>query len=181
MAVAKAVSANVQRLKGGICIFSGGTTSSANNQVTELVSHANSSYILGSKGGLPTVSSTHGRGKGLTSGSFAYFNSTKWVMLGNSITLTLSGVSNTVLKSGAACYFRRQFARKTSYRTHFTSGVQWGSPGISGPTYTITKSNQTVTYSDDASVFSASELGELTFMNGSKNPVNLGYQGTKLW
>ena len=181
MAVAKAVSANPQRLRGNITMFVPGNVTSGHSQVTELVTVESTAYHQGSKG-LPLVSSAYGRAKALSSGSFAFFDKTKWVMLGNSITLTLSGVANTVLKSGAAMYFRRQFARKTTYRTHFTTAVGWTAPGtISSPTYVITVGSQTITFSDDASEFVPTELGELTFMNGSKNPVNLGYQGTKLW
>lgn len=182
MAVAKAVVSSVQRKSGGIAIFTGGSQStSGNSQVTEMVTHASSAYRQGSKNGLPVVSATKGNSKGLVAGSFGFFDKTKWVMLANAVTVTLSGVANTVLKSGAAHFFKKPFNRKTTYKTHFTSGIQWEANSIDGPTYTITKSNQTTTYSDDASVFSASEPGELIYMNGSKNPIMGGYQGMKLW
>lgn len=181
MAVAKAISGNVQRTRGGITIFTPGTVTSGHSQVTELVSVESTSFIGGSKGGLPIVSATHGNAKAISAGTFAYFLKGHWVMLANSITTQLSGVANTALKSGAAQFFRLRFPRKTTYKTHFTSKIEWDANKISGPTYTITKSNQTVSFSDDASVFSASEPGEFTYMSGSKNPTNAGYQARKLW
>lgn len=183
MSVAKAISGNPQRTRGNMTIFTGGVSSSGQTQVTEMVTHASSAYHQGSQNGLPVVSSTKGNAKCVSGGAYTYFLKGHWVMLANAITTQLGGISTNILKNGSAHVFRRQFARKTTYRTHFTSKIEWDATtgSLSGPAYTYTKSNQTISFQDDASLFNQNENGELTYLNGSKNPILGGYQGVKLW
>lgn len=179
-AVTKAVSANNYKTKSSATILGAGNFVSGN--ITNDLSIAENSYHHGRNNGLPYAAGI-GHDKALSSGTFAYGpKANKWVMLGNSVTTELSGVSNSVLKSGAAHFFRKRVHFKTTARTAFLSTLQWNSNEIEGPTYTLTISASNPNFLDDvAANLSRTQRSSLFYMVTGKLATETSYSSLSLW
>lgn len=172
-----------QPFKKNVSCILGITSASNTGNVSEVLPITTSAYIGGSKSGLPIVSTTWGRAKALSTGTFCYGpTANKWIMKANSVTTTISGVSNTVLTSGAADFRRRSIPYKLTARTAFLSTLQWNSNEIEGPTYTLTISASNPSFGNDvAAVLSATNRSSLFYMVTGKLATETSYPSLSLW
>lgn len=180
-AVGKAVSTEVFKKRNASCIL-GTTSASSTGNVSQVLTLANSCQRGGVKGGLPYESGV-GHVKALSGGSFAYQSaSTKWVMLGNNVTTTLSGASNTVLKSGAGDFFRRAIAWTTSPYISFLTASAWSASELEGPVYTSTQSATHQSMGNDiAAQLSRTSRSAIFYMAGKLTATKTNYSSLTLW
>lgn len=177
--VAKAVSGQNYKIHNASCVL--GLTR-ASDVVSEPMSLATSAYKGGIKNGLPYATGT-GHDKALSSGSFAYGPvANKWVVLGNNITATLSGVANTVLKSGAAQFFRRAIPWSTTPYITFCSGIAWVATELEGPVFTVTKTATHLSFGTDvAAQLSRTSRSSVFYMVTGKLATETSFQNLSIW
>lgn len=175
----KAVSGNVQRLKNAATVF--GITQTPSSNVTSSLTIGNSATQRSSRAGLPLVSTNWGRKKAVSSGGFAYQVANKYVVLGGNITITLAGVSNTVLVGGAS-FARRDIAYALSARTAYLSGLSWTANRLVGPTFAFTVSAQNPSFGNDTSaVLSPTLRTKAYYMVTGKTATGTSYKQLNLW
>lgn len=183
--ISKSVSTENYKTKNASCVL--GLTR-ASSVVSEPMSLATSANRGGQKNGYPVVSTTFGKVKALSAGTFAYGPAAnKFVMLGNNVCITLSGTSNTVLASSAADYRRRSNPFKLTSRTTFLLTLSWTSTSISGPRYTFTESDSTIvlnmggTGTDTVADLSAANRSSVYYMVNGKQHTETAYKALTLW
>lgn len=167
--------------KNASCVL-GLTISSSGGQISEILTLQNSTARAGVKNG-GVYESGVGHVKALSGGTFAYGPAAnKWVMLGNAVCLTLSGTSNTVLKSGAAHFFRRPIHFKTGDRITFLDSLTWTSNTITGCTYAFTRNATLTAYGNDvAANLSRVNRSSLFYMVTGKLATETVYPTLNLW
>lgn len=180
--ISKAVSTEVYKTKRSSCVL-GLTSVSAGGQISQVLTLADSTQRGGSKGGLPVVSTVFGKVKALSGGTFAYGPADrKYIMKGSNVTSTISGVANTVLKSGAADFFRRPIAYKTGDRITFLDTLQWVSNTITGCTYTFTRNNTLTAYGNDtAAMLTRTSRGSVFYMVKGTIATETSWPSITLW
>lgn len=177
--VTKAVSGNAYKKRNAATILGAGNFTSGN--ITNSLTLAQNAYKT-RKNGYPLVSSTWGRDKALSSGTFAYMAATKYIMLGNAVTLTISGVSNTTLKSGGADFFRKPIPFKTTARTAFLSGLSWTATELEGPVFSFTVSASNPSFGNDvAAALSSSSRSAAFYMVSGITATKTNYKTLTLW
>lgn len=176
----KAVTGQNYKTKNASCVL--GLTQ-ASSVVSEPMSLATSANRGGSLQGLPLVSTTHGRVKALSAGTFAFGPAqNKWVMLGNNVCRTLSGTSNTILANSSAEYFRRPIAFKTGDRITFLDSLTWTSNSLSGCTYSFTRNATLTAYgSDTEAALSRTARGTAIIMVDGKIATEYDYKALTLF
>lgn len=118
--------------------------------------------------------------KPLSSGTFGYMAAGKYVA--KKLAVTLSGVANTVLYTGAADYGRKPTYLRSGIRTSYLYAWTWTADSERGPTYSKTYHNRTPAQNDmngrdEASVLVTRALpGELVYMLGSKTAYQDNYK-----
>lgn len=178
--VTKAVSANSYKTRNSATVFGAGNFTSGN--ITNDISLMESAYQQGRNNGLPIVSTNQGRAKALSAGTFAYQAANKWVMLANSVTATLSGVSNTALASGAAQYWRRSIHYLTRPRTAYLAGLSWTATDLCGPLYVATVNSTQLTMGTDvAAQLSNTSRSGAFYMVAGKTATKTNYSNLNLW
>jgi hypothetical protein len=118
-----------------------------------------------------------GVAKALSAGTFVYMDATKFII--RRVSDTISGVSNTTLRSGASDFGHRHAIHKSERaRTTFLSALSWSRSASELPTYTATLSNHDTVYSNDhAARPTLATPGELTYsMGDTGTPVSDDYE-----
>jgi hypothetical protein len=90
------------------------------------------------------------------------------------VTTMLAGLTNTTLRSGGSDYgTRRSIKFIERMRTTFLTTMSWTSDKDGMPTYTFTRTTTNTSFgTDDAARPTLLVPGEITYRNGSANPVN---------
>jgi hypothetical protein len=121
--------------------------------------------------------SNSGAGKPFSAGTFMYMNARKFII--RRVTDTISGVANTVLRSGAAFPGSHGQHPNVHVRGTILSALSWDASTTDLPAYTATKNQTETTFSDDHAATPTITLaipGELTFKNSKPLPVNTDYK-----
>lgn len=109
--------------------------------------------------------------KAVSAGTFVYMAAENYVI--RRVTSTLSGVSNTVLRSGAAVgQANHGLHPNLKDRASILSALSWSATSTDLPTYTTTINNVDTTFSaDHAAAPTLSVPGELTYQTGDTGTV----------
>lgn len=199
MAVQKIVTANPYRKFDSATVLFAGAVPSNSRVVTNVDGIEHMGYHSGRAGSaLPsplsdaTISANTagdaepaaGRSKNptykpLAAGTFGYMAAGKYVA--KKLAVTLSGVANTVLYTGAADYGRKPTYLRSGIRTSYLYAWTWTADNEGAPTYSKTYHNRTPAQNDmngqdEASVLVTRALpGEIQFLFGAKTPLQANY------
>ena len=170
MATTTAISANPTRKFGRIAVRRAGNVTDRYNVSDSVNSH------LPHYGAKPVVSSTIGTAKVNSSSSEFGRNDSEFIMHGVGVTTTIAGVANTAIKGAGSAFARRRVSKSEGRKTTWVGSATWLASGtVELPTYTFTRSQQTLSFgSDDAATYNASEKMEIAFMTGAANPLRTG-------
>lgn len=122
------------------------------------------------------VSTMSGLAKAISAGSFATMTAGAYII--SKVTTTIAGVSNTILRSGAADFGSRHSIHKVQrVRNTFLSGLSWTAHY---PTNTInyTRSTTDVSLGTDEATLAP---GDVTFLSGSNIPHETDLPARKEW
>ncbi len=120
--------------------------------------------------------SSRGVYKPYSSGTFGYYNNTKFILFGYSGTNTLSGVANTKLAFPSSDVLRRAIARRETTRTLHASVWSWVTGSASTKTVTLDWAGVVSTDSTDHAARPTRAIpGEFTYLETGKTPTLADY------
>lgn len=166
--------------KNASCIL-GLTSASSTGNVSEILTIQNSSFNSGKNNGVNALNDSR-HVLALSGGVFQYNPpSTRWIML-TGVTNYLSNVSNTVLKSGAADFFRKPIAFKTRSRIAFTSGISWTADELEGPSFSVTRTATFLDFGNDvAANLTRANRSSAFYMVKGTLATETSYTALTLW
>jgi hypothetical protein len=117
-----------------------------------------------------------GAGIVLASGTFGVLTANAYVI--RRVTTSLAGVANTNLLSGGSDFgHRHPIHRVERVRATFLQGLSWTVSGSETPVYTMTKTQNETTFSnDEAARPSLATPGELVYRTGGPTPTQDEYE-----
>lgn len=126
--------------------------------------------------GTPTqTTSMSGLHKALVGGTFCVLTPSEYVI--RRVTSTIAGLSNTSLRSGASDFgVRHSIHYIENIKTTFLTTLSWTSSIDGQPVYTLTKSDQSLSFgTDDEARSNMASPGELVYLANGKVPTQKDY------
>ncbi len=118
--------------------------------------------------------SNTGATKPYSAGTFMYMVANKYII--RRVSDTISGVSNTILRSGAAVSYNHGLRPNLHVRASILQALSWDASTRDLPAYTATVNSTETTFStDDAAAPSLATPGELTYKSSKITPVQDEY------
>lgn len=119
--------------------------------------------------------------KPYSSGTFAYWNNSKFILFGNPLTNTLSGVANTKLTFPSNDAVHNKNNRTEKYRTLHQSSWVWTTGKATTATVTLDWAGVVATDSTDHAARPTRAVpGEFTYLETGKTPTNADYPAKTL-